>query len=102
MLKMTFGLFNKIKKGLGKVWNFGKKVMGYVKPAIDVGRKILPVAQDILGDKAPGFLNKVPDYFDKAEHLVNNIPLNMRNQRMVGGNAGIRQLNNDSIQPQFK
>lgn len=51
---MAFGIFKKIKNGLKKAFNFGKKIVGkVVNKVVDTGKKLLPVSKKIASVVAP-------------------------------------------------
>lgn len=96
-LVMTFGIFNKIKKGLAKVLDFGKRIAhggasfvskvndNFVKPTIDLANRTLPQVIDIYQNTVPKYLDMANEYSKKVDSFVKP-----------------QLLANDRIQPQFR
>ena len=79
---MSWGVWNKIKKGLTKAFNWTKDKI--VKPAINVAKKVvapivsakgkvLNMSGDILGKVMPGPLGQFAQTAGKAWGVVGNI-----------------------------
>ena len=83
---MGWGIWNKIKQGLSKAWNwvkdkvvkpvvnFGKKV---IAPIVGAKGKVMNLSGDVLGKVLPGPLGQFANVAGKAWGAVGNIADNI-------------------------
>ena len=70
---MAWGIFKKIKAGLKKAWNFGKKFVGKV---IDVAKKAAPAISTIANTFVPGSGAVVDKVINTADGIRNTLMSN--------------------------